>query len=381
MSSWSALALSLVLAGPAMTPTVPTHLPTFNDGLFAAPSSRIHPHDVFAVSDAMKSYLTKDIAAELKASGSQRGLFDALYRRDQLQLAYDSKITRNASEAFDARSGNCLSLAILTAALAKELGLSVRFHQISIDEAWTRAAGLDVLDEHVNVSLHSKVTDADGQVVSRKLTVDFVPRDKLRRRRTREIPEQTIVAMYMGNRAAESLANHRVDDAYWFAREAIAQDPEFLGAYNTLGVIYRRHGDLAEAEQVFGSVLKIEPDNTIAMANLVLVLNGLGRTGEANTLADRLREIRPYPPFHFYDQGRDAMQRGDYAAAKTLFLREIQRDASYDKSHFWLAQAYYRLGDLTNARKQLAIAQQTGSTSDERNLYAAKLASLSSPRN
>lgn len=220
------------------------------------------------------------------------------------------------------------------------------------------------------------VVGAAGQITLTRLTVDFVPRDKLRQRRSREVAEQTIVAMYLGNRAAESLAGDRVDDAYWFARAAVEQDPHLLTAYNTLGVVYKRHGNRKEAEQVFSHILEIEPDNTIAMANRVLVLRELGRSGEANSLAERLRQIRPYPPFHFYDLGRAAMEQSDFAGAKAFFIREIQRDAYYDKSHFWLAQAYFRLGDISNARKQLAIAGQTGSSAGERNLYAAKLAWL-----
>ena len=43
-------------------------------------------------------------------------------------------------------------------------------------------------------------------------------------------------------RAAEALAGGDVGGAYWWARAAIRQDPQFISAYNTLGVIYRRHG-------------------------------------------------------------------------------------------------------------------------------------------
>ena len=40
--------------------------------------------------------------------------------------------------------------------------------------------------------------------------------------RTREIGEDVIVAMYMNNRAVEALARGQIDDAYSWAREAIA---------------------------------------------------------------------------------------------------------------------------------------------------------------
>jgi hypothetical protein len=55
--------------------------------------------------------------------------------------------------------------------------------------------------------------------------------------------------MFMNNRAAEELAQGRVHEAYWWLRGAHAQDPGFANLYNTLGVVYRHHGALAEAEQ------------------------------------------------------------------------------------------------------------------------------------
>ena len=50
-------------------------------------------------------------------------------------------------------------------------------------------------------------------------------------------------------------------------REAIMVDPRFTGAFNTLGVIYKRHGNDPEAERVMRFVLSREPENANAMAN------------------------------------------------------------------------------------------------------------------
>ena len=72
--------------------------------------------------------------------------------------------------------------------------------------------------------------------------------------RSRDISEETIVAMYMNNKGVEALVDGRVDDAYAWVREAIVQSPEYLGSHNTLGVIYMRRGDLAQARQRFLSI-------------------------------------------------------------------------------------------------------------------------------
>ncbi|UUZ46949.1 tetratricopeptide repeat protein [Massilia sp. B-10] len=75
--------------------------------------------------------------------------------------------------------------------------------------------------------------------------------------------------MYMNNRAAEELARNRLDEAYWWARAAIEQAPSFITAYNTLGVVYFTHGDMAAAEKVYRRALQRSPEDTTLMRNLL----------------------------------------------------------------------------------------------------------------
>jgi tetratricopeptide (TPR) repeat protein len=382
MRYWPVLTLLLLLSGCAATPTVTQHTElTYHDRLFSAPSERIDAADIFALSPEMKSYLQTTIAPEARDKGARKGLFDALYSRGQLKLDYDSATTRNAAQAFSARSGNCLSLVILTAAMAKELGLTVRYQTVYLDEAWSRSDGLEFFDEHVNVTLGAKRSVGQtGHLDANEMTIDFLPPNDLGSRRMRVIGEETITAMFMNNRAAEALARRQFDNAYGWVRAAIAADPHYIPAYNTLGVIYKMHGNYAEARQVFEHILGIEPENTIAMSNQVLVLNDLGLAGEANALSERLKKIKPYPPFYFFDLGMQAIRDRDYASAKAMFAREVERSAYFHESHFWLAIADYRLGDLRQARKQMATAMELSTTNADHDLYAAKLARLNSGR-
>jgi Flp pilus assembly protein TadD len=187
------------------------------------------------------------------------------------------------------------------------------------------------------------------------------------------VEEPTIVAMYMNNRAAESLVRGRLDDAYWWARAAIRHEPRFLSAYNTLGVIYRRHGNLREADQVLSHVLEVEPGNTEVMSNLILVLTDEGRVAEAEALQRKLEKLQPYPPFYFFNLGQIAMRERDYAKAKEMFAKEVARDAYYHEFHFWLAAALAGLGEFKEARAQLTMAIENSTTRQEHDIYAAKL--------
>jgi len=376
---WATLLLCALLSACASAPAPVAradHL--LNDAAFAPPSQRIAAADVFAVSDAMRRYLNTDIVNQLRHEGRQRGLITALYQHDQLKLEYDSANTRNAAQAFDARAGNCLSLVIMTAALAKELGLDVQFKSAWLEETWSRSGDLYFRSAHVNVTLGKRTMEAGSTYDSNSFTVDFLPQQDVRGLRTSPITEQVVIAMYMNNRAAESMLQGQLDDAYWWAREALVQSPGFLSPYNTLGVIYRRHGDLARAEQVFAHVLAREPANTRAMSNLAQLLEQTGRAAEAAELKQRLAQLEPYPPFHYFNLGIAAMQRDDFWSAREMFSKEVSRAGYYHEFHFWLGLANFRLGEFDTARKELALALENSSTRSDRDLYAAKLAWLKS---
>ncbi|HWW04746.1 tetratricopeptide repeat protein [Collimonas sp.] len=382
MKSWVVLPLCIMLAACATAPQAPRADNLFNDQLFSAPSQRISVDDVFAVSPAMKEYLSNGkTARQMRANGMQQGLFDALYSKGQLKLDYNSESTRNAAQTFAARSGNCLSLVIMTAAFAKELRLPLHYQSILMDRAWSRNDDLYFASGHVNLILGRKATAIrTSSDQNRLMTIDFLPPEDTDGQRRQEIDESTIVAMYMNNRAAEALAAHQLDDAYWWAREAIRQDARFLASYNTLGVIYRRHDNLQEAERTFRQVFEREPDNPVVMFNLIGVLNDLGKLSESKPLAAKLAQVQPEAPFQAFNLGMAAMRAGDFKTAKQQFTRELARDPYYHEFQYWLGIACLRLGEMDQAVKHLSIAMENSTSRNDHDLYAAKLDRIKSYR-
>ncbi|MFZ6672816.1 tetratricopeptide repeat protein [Undibacterium sp. Xuan67W] len=350
----------------------PTHF--FNDAYFTPPAAGIDATNIFAVSDEMRQYISFNIASEIRAKGAQKGLFDALYSKHQLKLEYDAEMTRNAPDTFKVRSGNCLSLVIMTAAFAKEMGLSVQYQSVAIDETWSRRANLYFSTGHVNLVLGKRRFDTSNAYdYYQALTIDFLPPEEVRGQHVTPIDESTIIAMYMNNRAAELLSTGHLNDAYWWAREALVQSPSYLPSYNMLGVIYWRHRNLFEAEQAFNFALEREPDNLLAMANLAQVFIAQGRDEEAKDLHAKLERLQPFPPFYYFDRGIAAMKNNDYAQARDWFAKEVDRAPHYHEFQFWLALAYFRLDDIRQARKHMAIAMQNSTTRNDQALYAAKL--------
>jgi Tfp pilus assembly protein PilF len=370
-----------LLSGCAAPPVhrLPPVTTLFDDSRFIKPPAPPDAAQLFAMSPAMRAHLDSGpFRAQLRKRGKERGLVAALYDAGELKLEYDGALTRAAAEAYDARRGNCLSLVIMTAAFAKALGVEVRYQNVVVDESWRRSGELMVFSSHVNLTLGKpgwaeNNPDAKNVGAGRALTIDFLPGEDVAGYHRHEIPESTIVAMYFNNRAVEALLRQHLDEAYWWARAALRQDAAFIAAYNTLAVIYRRHGDLALAERSWRLALAREPEHVVVMRNLAPLLAATGRAAEADALIARAATIEPHPPFHFYALGMAAMERQDYAAAKTLFGREVARAPFHDEFHFWLGMALLRLGDAGRAREQMALAVQTSTSEQTGRLYAAKL--------
>lgn len=360
-------------ASPSHAP--PPHDDLFQDQLFARTTVDVSAEQVFALSDAMRDYVRTEIHSQFRTNGTQLSLIDALLRKGQLKLDYDATITRNAAEAFDARAGNCLSLVIMTAAFAKELGLQVRYQSAVREESWSRSGSLLLRTGHVNVTLGPPMQQR-ADPLSRSYTIDFLPPEDASKVRTREVTEQTIVAMFMNNRAVEALLRGRVDEAYAWAREAVRQSPDFASAVNTLGIVYVRHGDLGPAELAFRRVLQLDPVHTRAMSNLAEVYLRQDRQAEAGELLRTLASIEPEPPYHYFSQGMAALKRNDLSTAREMFAREVARASYSPEFHYWLGVTYSRLGNPEQASKHLNLALKNGATNGLGDQYPSTLSLL-----
>jgi hypothetical protein len=372
----SALCLCLTACANRLPPqSVEASIALLADTKFQPPATAISAVDIFTLDVPMRQYLHQQLQLSSAHDNKRNVLVEALFNSGKLLLDYDSATTRNARETFHARAGNCLSLTVMAAALARELGLNVFFQQVNSDRLLSRQDDLQLSIGHVNLVIGERVATTRTRLGDNAMyTIDFMRYAENQLLSTKVISEQTIVAMFMNNRAVEMLAAGDINQAYWYAREAILQDADFVAAHITLGVIYRRHGQSLLAERVLMHVLREEPANTLAMSNLIMLLNADGRHAESNSWQQKLTAAQPVAPFYYLDLGKRALERGEYRAARDHFLRELNRGTGgYNHEvHFWLANAFYRLGDYQQTKNHLDFAVDYSPTRQTRTLYSAK---------
>jgi len=281
------------VAPPATAPELPPP-----DPRFAAAAPPPTAAEVFALSSEMQHYLATALPGTAQERRRPAALVRALNTLGDLKLAYDASTTRTAAQAFEARAGNCLSLVIMTAALAKAQGISVTYNLVLGEVSYRREAGLLLTSGHVNLTLGRPLRDrgSSGFDASAWMTVDFLPGEDITGQRRQPIDEATVLAMFMNNRAAEAVAQGRLANAHALAREALRHAPGFATARNTLAVVYLRAGLPVDAEPLLRQVLARTPTQTDALANLASALQAQGRHAEARALVAQLAALEPDPP-------------------------------------------------------------------------------------
>jgi Flp pilus assembly protein TadD len=385
------------LGGCATVDNAANHASTFDlqqqsifaDARHATSSTLAKPqraNEIFAIDDDMRRYLQEHVLQQEKIESMykanlRQALVEALAAGGQMRLDYDASVTRTARETFYAKSGNCLSLTIMAAGMARALGLNVFFQQVHANTTWGRQDNVQFSIGHVNLVVGEHLPSIRSRLGKHALhTIDFMPVTENAAQRTTAISEATLLAMFMNNRAAELLTTGETSAAYWHAREAVLHDPHYAAARVTLAVIHRRAGDMALSERALQSVLQVDPYNTIALSNMVSLMLASARADEATQYQARLTKLQPVPPFHHLDLGKRAMEAGDVKLARDHFLRERNLGNESHEVHFWLANAYYRLGERRLTQNHLNLAQDFSPTRQMRALYAAKRQALDDKR-
>ena len=335
LTCWACLGLTACASLTARAPDPAPPPPPLADALFGPPAALPAADELFALSPAMQQFVQQRLPRQAGRDHSAQALVDALYTGNRLRLRYEDGPTRTAGQSFDGRSGNCLSLVLMTAAFAKALQLDLDYRLVQRDrdpddaEAWRRSGSLLLHADHVNVVLAtpSAPTSLDRRVTSERqaLMIDFLPQAQAANLRSSPVDERTLVAMFYNNRAAETLADGQVGSAYWWARAAVLQAPAWPQAMNTLAVVYLQADRPALAEAALRQVLARQPAHDVAMGNLALALQAQGRLAEAQFWRAQAA----------WQQGRAAQAQAAMGAAAALAAHGDER-ARYQGKLAWL---------------------------------------------
>jgi Flp pilus assembly protein TadD len=322
--------------------------------------------DILGLDGEMISFIEAVTAGLVTERRKLPALLQAIVEPDQLALKYDDNATFTARETFRQRRANCLSFTTLIVPMLRHLGMQVGFNDVKVPPVWDlRNTDMLILYRHVN----AMVTRADG---SREV-VDFNLEEYESYYPQKIIPDRVAEAQYYNNKAIEFLLRDDVRDAFRYLRKAIDLAPQEAFLWVNMGALYRKQGQLHEAEIAFRQALAIEPDNLVAISNIERVYLTQGKTELAGQLRQIVRYHRNRNPYYLYTLAMDSYAAGEYAVAENNIKEAIRRYPEEHRFYFLQGAIYNAMGETGKADISLNKAIEFSRNEEQEKRYRRKI--------
>ncbi len=354
--------LVMVFAGCAAAPAVPVTAiaaqELWRDHAFSYDTALVlaNKQDLFALDTALLATLH---ASGMKGANTQQRvdyLIALLFGPDRKSFPYAGGQSTIGAVTWRTGRGDCLSLTVLAYSIARELNLTVQLQEVSVPQFYDRHGSLDFVQGHINLLVKNDARQhpASGATLSSSVVIDFEPQAGWLRAGT-ALSEESILARYYNNIAAEHFAKDNLILAYAWFKAAILADANYAPGYSNLAQLYKRKGFVDSAERLLLHAIALNRDDGIAVHSMHQLLTAQGREAEAKKYALILQAQREKNPYYWLDIGRNFLREERYAKAVGALEHAETLTAGFDEVHRNLAIAYWRIGDIANAKKQLGV--------------------------
>jgi len=329
--------------------------------------------EIFELNDEAKAFAKSAISGIFKPKEQIKALVQQVFSRSDLNLLYRAEANTVANQTFQNRAANCLSMSIMTYALADELGFGVRFQDIEIPEFWTIREGQSLLNRHINLQILPRSTRERIQFVTQGSEVDFDAQATRQHFPKTLLKLNEVVAMFHNNNGADALLKKDYIKAYAYFQAAFLKAPNLSSVMGNLGYLYRLTGHYELTESSYLRALKKDKSNLTVWRNLSFLYRYMGHDGKAIEIVNRVTRKRSDNPFFHINMGDKAFSNQQWEIALEHYRRALKLDKSYHQVFFGLGKTYFELGNIQRSQYYLKLAKKKSRTEQEQSLYQAKI--------
>ena len=332
--------------------------------------------DVFYLGEEAKHFAERSAYDNALNAKNISGFVDAILDYSDNGMVYRNNANTVANTTFNNRAANCLSLSIMTFALAEHLGLNTTFYEVDIPEYWTRRDGFSLLNGHINLRVSAPETSMVITLGTTYADVDFDP--QVIRSHFPRVPvsKKSVLAMFYNNKGADAFVANSYTRAYSYFRAAAKVEPKLQQTWTNLGVLYRMQGDFKQAQRVYEHALSLDPENLTVWENLAILYRYQNKREEAAELFSKIETKRKTNPFYHFILGEQSFEDGRFEKALSHYQRAVRLDRKNHEVLFGMAKTYFELGDTYNAVRYLKSAETYAPDDYSAERYSSKLAVL-----
>jgi tetratricopeptide (TPR) repeat protein len=285
--------------------------------------------------------------------------------------------TFTAKQTLAEDAGNCLSLAILTTALADAVGLEIQYQKVNSAPIYHRHNNIMKTSGHVRTIVYEKETEQEEDVIvlrRRSVIVDYFP--SVNNVGAEFVSEEDFISMFYQNLAGDALVSGEFDEAFSYLQEALKLNQYNPYTLNTLAVLNNQIKHTQNTEKLFEFAVKNTERTVNLVSNYANYLEKHGQTDKAAQLLADIDANNDRNPYDWLDTANQYLKVGDYRLALKYFEKAKELGPYLHEVHFGLAQVYAHHGRTFEAIKALEKANSLTYEDPTKRLYTAKVMTL-----
>lgn len=347
-------------------------IPMLDDSFFGEPQAIISVDKILSLTPEQKSkFFAHYNSAQYRALFPNKRI--SRYLTDQLKQFNFYSDTLTASEALSHNLGNCLSLAIVTKALANIVNVDIEYELVATPPIYQKEGDYVLSAQHVRTLLYDP---KPGEIIGYNplwrgfIRVDYFPAEGTRT--LNKVDEDEFYSMYYRNKAAEALTSDNTDLAFWYLKKLLSSNKNDAGAINMLALLHKRLGYSDYAEKQFQYALRYSGESLELLNNYHILLKYLRRYDEADIIAKRMLKYKDPNPFKWVNLGITAYKAKDYTKAIHFFRKAIKLADYLHEPYAGISQVHYSRGNINLARRALKKAIENSHKKNTLSIYQAK---------
>ncbi|MFC3033304.1 hypothetical protein ACFOEE_12305 [Pseudoalteromonas fenneropenaei] len=291
------------------------------------------------------------------------------------QFRYDGQ-TLMARESLQQQQGNCISLAILTQALANLIALETSFTEVSSAPVYFMDNNTLLISNHFKTKLFAPFDPNDKSGLTRSaIVIDYFP--QIDNVFVGSATLSDLITKFYANRSVDALLDKRYDLSYSLLLQAFHFSPNDPELINLAAILHRRIGDTKTEQQLYDFALTHQLISHNLLANLLQTLDP-NTDHEKITQVQQLRETTVKSPIEWLLMAKDNLRESKLSKAKTQLLHFIERAPYMPEGYVELAKVSYLQGKMSESKRFLQTAQEKTSHTDSKKIamIAAKQQAL-----
>lgn len=269
------------------------------DNTFVFSDAPILEKDIFSLSVEQKQDFLRYFKADENQYLPEHKRLLRYMERKLNSFDYMGK-TLIASKALSEEQGNCLSLAIVTAAFADLVGLKTRFQKVNSPIIYRRYQHVMTTSGHVRTFVYDRVKKGVGkdgyvQLVPGFVIVDYFPGSG--DTRGEFVSQVDFISMYHQNLAGDAIVKKDFELAFAHINTAIKLNQYNANTLNSLAVLFKHTDQHNNAREIFEFAMNNSPKTLNLVSNYAGLLKQSGETEKANLLFQNIDSFRDENPY------------------------------------------------------------------------------------